>query len=86
MTKLTNRTLRETTSAALAPHALLNDAEDAQWRRSLIAADTDDDVEVVIGNAVNAGTIRVKRVGDPTFDAASDPTRLALRGAVIQAE
>lgn len=84
--RLTNSTLRDTTAAALTLHALLAQASVPQWQRSRVITDDAPNGEVVISEGVEASSIRAKRVGDPTFDAATDPTRLALRAAVIQAE
>jgi hypothetical protein len=83
---LTNPTLRASTAATLTLHALLAQASVPQWQRSRVIADDAPDAEIVIAEAVEAGSIRSKRIADPTFDAATDPTRLALRAAVIQAE
>lgn len=76
MTRLTNPGLNAAATVFLQLQALLTEAEAAQWQRSrIIAADEDDP------------GIRAKgEHGDPTFDAASDPARLALRAAVIEAE
>ncbi|MFL0357834.1 DUF7169 domain-containing protein [Curtobacterium flaccumfaciens] len=83
--KLTNPTLHQSANLVMNLHYLIGSAADAQWMRSrTISADTPD-TEVIVG-AQDANTIRTQRLSDPTFDAAADPARLALRAAVKDAE
>lgn len=60
----------------LTVQALLAEADSAQWQRSRIIA-PDEDEPTIRGQGEHS---------DPTFDAVSDPSRLALRVAVLQAE
>lgn len=70
------------TAAALRLSAALSAADEAQWQRSRIAAT--DDIEA---NDYNGGSLASRgQYNDPTFDAVSDPTRLALRDAVVHAK
>lgn len=84
-TTLTNPTLHQTANRVVNIHYLLGAARDAQWMRSRTISPDQPDAEEVIG-AQDASTIRIGRITDPTFDAATDPARLALRAAVKRAE
>lgn len=76
MSRLAHPDLNAAATIFLQLQALLTEAESAQWQRSrVISADEDD-----------PGIRSQGEHGDPTFDAASDPARLALRAAVIEAE
>lgn len=76
MTRIEHPDLQSQVTLSLQLQALLTEAESAQWQRSrVISADEDD-----------PGIRSLGEHGDPTFDATSDPARLALRAAVIQAE
>lgn len=75
MTRISSPSLQATIGRALQLQALLSEAESAQWQRSRVIAVEDDP-----GIRAKGGH------GDPTFDATSDPARLALRAAVIGAE
>jgi hypothetical protein len=69
-------------AAALRLSAALADADEAQWQRSRTV--TPDGTEA---NDYNGGSLASRgQHSDPTFDAVSDPTRLALRAAVVSAE
>lgn len=85
-TVLTNPTLHQTANRVMNLHYLLGSAKDAQWLRSRVVSPDQPDAEVVISGAPEASTIRTQKVSDPTFDAATDPVRLALREAVKSAE
>lgn len=76
MTRLTNPGLQAAATIFLQLQALLTEAESAQWQRSRVIASDEDD----------PGIRSRGEHGDPTFDAASDPSRLGLRAAVIEAE
>lgn len=74
--RISHPDLQAQVALSLGLQALLADAESAQWQRSrVISADEDD-----------PGIRSLGEHGDPTFDATSDPARLALRAAVIDAE
>lgn len=76
MTRLQHPSLLATATLTLQLQALLGDAQAAQWQRSRVIQGDEDDPG-----------IRAKgEHGDPTFDAVSDPARLALRASVIAAE
>ena len=76
MTRITHPTLNATVGLSLQLQGLLAEAESAQWQRSRIIQGDEDD----------PGIRSKGSHGDPTFDAVSDPARLALRAAVMQAE
>lgn len=76
MTRLTHPELAAVATLYLRLQALLAEAETAQWQRSRVISSDEDD----------PGIRSKGEHGDPTFDAVADPARLALRGAVIQAE
>ena len=84
-TKLTNPTLERSANLIMRTHYLLGSAADAQWMRSKTISPDQPDAEVIVG-AQEASSIRVQRVADPTFEAATDPARLELRKAVKAAE
>ena len=83
--KLTNPTLHKSANLVMNLHYLLGSAADAQWMRSKTISPNQPDAEVIVG-AQEASSIRVQRVADPTFEAATDPARLELRKAVKAAE
>ncbi|WP_396288753.1 hypothetical protein [Curtobacterium sp. KT1] len=83
--KLTNPTLHQSANLVMNLHYFLGSAADAQWLRSRTISPDTPDAEVIVG-AQDASTIRTQRLSDPTFDAAADPARLALREAVKAAE
>jgi hypothetical protein len=73
---ITHPALAAQVGLSLQLQALLSDAESSQWQRSRVIQGDDDD----------PGIRSKGEHGDPTFDAASDPARLALRVAVLSAE
>lgn len=83
--KLTNPSLHQSANLVMNLHYLLGSAADAQWMRSKTISPDQPDAEVIVG-AQEASSIRVQRIADPTFEAATDPARLALRAAVKDAE
>lgn len=85
-TVLTNPTLHQTANRVMNLHYHLGSAKDAQWMRSRVVSPDQPDAEVIISGAPEASTIRSQKVSDPTFEAATDPARLALRDAVKAAE
>ena len=76
MSRIQHPALQAQVTVALQLQALLTEAEAAQWQRSRVIASDEDD----------PGIRSQGEHGDPTFDATSDSSRLALRAAVIQAE
>lgn len=74
--RLQHPSLLATATLTLQLQALLDEAGSAQWQRSRIIQGDEDD----------PGIRSQGEHGDPTFDAVSDPARLALRAAVMQAE
>lgn len=77
-TPLTNPTVAETTRLALELHALLAEADEAQWMPSAV---------VDTGESVSGGSLASRgQHADPTFDTVADGRRLALRAAVLTAE
>lgn len=76
MTRITHPALNAVVGLSLQLQGLLTEAESAQWQRSRVIQSDEDD----------PGIRSKGDHGDPTFDAVSDPARLALRAAVIQAE
>jgi hypothetical protein len=76
LTRITHPALNATVGLSLQLQGLLTEAESAQWQRS----------RVIQGDEDDPGIRSKGSHGDPTFDAVSDPARLALRAAVIQAE
>jgi len=83
--KLTNPTLHQSANLVMNLHYLLGSSSDAQWMRSKTISPDQPDAEVIVG-AQEASSIRVPRIADPTFEAATDPARLELRKAVKAAE
>ena len=83
--KLTNPTLHQSANLVMNLHYLLGSSSDAQWMRSKTISPDQPDAEVIVG-AQEASSIRVQRIADPTFEAATDPARLELRKAVKAAE
>lgn len=75
-------TVAETTRLALLLHALLAEADEAQWQpaaRRII--DTEEE------NDYNGGSLQSRgQHADPTFDITADELRLELRRAVRNAE
>lgn len=78
LTKLTPK-VADTTRVALQLSALLAEADEAQWRRSVILAPDDDDMSA---SSIHASG----QHSDPTFDAVADQFRMELRDAVLAAE
>lgn len=76
MSNLTHSGLARTVALSLKLQLLLDESASAQWQRSRVIQSDGDDPGIRSKGAH----------GDPTFDAVSDPARLALRAAVIQAE
>jgi hypothetical protein len=68
----------DTVRVALEISGLLAEAESAQWQRSRIV--------LAEGAEDDPGIRGIGTHSDPTFDAVSDPARLALRSAVTTAE
>ncbi|WP_412160840.1 DUF7169 domain-containing protein [Curtobacterium flaccumfaciens] len=84
--KLTNPTLHQSANLVMRLHYLLGSAAEVQWQRSRTISPDHASAEVIIDAAPASSRHVIGSVTDPTFDAATDPARLALRAAVKDAE
>lgn len=80
MTKL-HPTVADVTRAALSASAALYEAEDAQWKASVVLTSDDEDDAPAGGSLASRG-----QHSDPVFDTVADERRIALRNAVLDVE